>query len=100
MPVLSCAREWRLATYSVCVVGIDVLSFQKHLYYPLMPVLSCQREWRLAILGICLVGIDVLSSQKQIYYLLMSFLGRPREWCVAFINFRADIDVLSSQKHH
>ena len=40
MSFLSRLREWRLATFGVCLVGIDALSLQKHLYYPLMPLLN------------------------------------------------------------
>src|SRR5437879_6443452 len=73
-------REWRPAIF-VHPVGIDLLSLQKHLYYPLMPIPSGPRERRSAISGVCLVGFEVPLFQQYLYNLLMSPSSCPRESC-------------------
>ena len=38
-------HEWCWTILSICLIGIDALTFQKHLYYPLMPVRCRPRDW-------------------------------------------------------
>src|SRR5205807_8398092 len=68
----------------VCLVGIDIPSFRKNLYYPLMPVPGGPREWCPAIFGVCLVGFDILSLQQDHYNPPMPPSSCPCESCTPY----------------
>ena len=82
------------------MVGIDPLSFQKHLYYLPMSALCPPTEWCPAMFGICLVGIDLLLLQTYLYYLLMAIHSRSHQGRPAICgDYLIGIDVSSFPKY-